>query len=77
MDFINKLLPHSWQNNFKELSDRINNSLRGYVTGVLSIMFLVFITQSIGLSIAGLESPLVFALFCALTDVIPYFGPYI
>lgn len=74
---INKLLPHSWQNNFKELSDRINNSLRGYVTGVLSIMFLVFITQSIGLSIAGLESPLVFALFCALTDVIPYFGPYI
>lgn len=74
---INNLLPNSWQNNFKELSYRINNSLRGYVTGVLSIMFLVFITQSIGLSIAGLESPLVFALFCALTDIIPYFGPYI
>ena len=24
-----------------------------------------------------LKAPLIFALFCALTDVIPYFGPYI
>ena len=40
-------------------------------------MLLVFITQSIGLTLAGLQAPLIFALFCALTDVIPYFGPYI
>ena len=40
-------------------------------------MFLVFVTQSIGLTIAGLKAPLLFAMFCALTDVIPYFGPYI
>ena len=40
-------------------------------------MFLVFITQSIGLTIAGLEAPILFALFCAVTDIIPYFGPYI
>jgi hypothetical protein len=40
-------------------------------------MLLVFITQSIGLSLTGLKAPLVFALFCALMDIIPYFGPYI
>ena len=40
-------------------------------------MVLVFITQSIGLTIAGLEAPILFALFCAVTDIIPYFGPYI
>ena len=40
-------------------------------------MILIFITQSIGLTLAGLQAPLIFALFCALTDVIPYFGPYI
>lgn len=74
---IINVLPNSWRNNAKELGERINHSLREYVIGVLSIMFLVFITQSIGLSIAGLKSPLVFALFCALTDIIPYFGPYI
>ena len=40
-------------------------------------MAIVFVTQSIGLTLAGLKAPLIFALFCALTDVIPYFGPYI
>ncbi len=76
-DTIINILPKSWRENVKELSVRINHSLREYVIGVLLIMSLVFITQSIGLSIAGLKSPLVFALFCAITDIIPYFGPYI
>ena len=40
-------------------------------------MTLVFITQGVGLTIAGIQAPLVFAFFCALTDIIPYFGPYI
>ena len=40
-------------------------------------MVLVFITQLIGFSIIGLEAPIIFAIFCALTDIIPYFGPYI
>ena len=37
----------------------------------------MFLTQCVGLTIAGLEAPIIFALFCALTDIIPYFGPYI
>ena len=40
-------------------------------------MLLVFITQCIGLTLAGIEAPILFALFCAVTDIIPYFGPYI
>lgn len=71
------VMPKNWRGNAQELMVRVNNSLRGYVQGVLIIMFLVFITQSIGLTLAGLKAPLVFALFCAITDVIPYFGPYI
>lgn len=70
-------LPISWRKNYCELGSRINSSLRDYVQGILLIMFLVFITQSIGLTIAGLRAPLIFALFCAITDIIPYFGPYI
>ena len=58
-------------------TNRINTSLRSYVQGVLLVMLLVFITQSIGLTIAGLKAPILFALFCAVTDIIPYFGPYI
>lgn len=74
---IDNLLPRSWREGYFDLRNRINDSLRSYVQGLFSVMFLVFITQSIGLTIAGLKAPLLFALFCALTDVIPYFGPYI
>ena len=74
---ITNLVPKTWRKHYKELGTRLNNSLRSYVQGLLAIMALVFITQSIGLTLVGLKAPLIFALFCALTDVIPYFGPYI
>lgn len=74
---IKNSMPNSWKENYEELMKRINTTLRGYVGGVLLIMLLVFITQSIGLTLAGLKAPLIFALFCALTDIIPYFGPWI
>jgi len=76
-DQISNLIPISWRENYKELITRINTSLRSYVQGVLLIMLLVFITQCIGLTLAGMEAPILFALFCAVTDIIPYFGPYI
>lgn len=74
---IENVLPKAWKKTYKELGERLNDSLRDYIQGLLLIMLLVFVTQSIGLTLAGLKAPLIFALFCALTDVIPYFGPYI
>jgi predicted PurR-regulated permease PerM len=74
---IYNILPVSWKDDYKELTHRINTSLRGYVQGVLMVMLLVFATQSVGLTIAGMEAPILFAMFCAVTDIIPYFGPYI
>lgn len=70
-------IPSNWHDNTNDLMQRINGKLRNYVQGVLLIMFLVFITQSIGFSLAGLSAPFLFALFCAITDVIPYIGPWI
>ena len=71
------LIPFKWRNGYHDLTYRLNNQLRKYIQGVLLVMLLVFITQGIGLTLAGLEAPLIFALFCAITDIIPYFGPYI
>ena len=48
-DFIFNLLPESIKYGYKDLTNRINTSLRSYVQGVLLVMVLVFITQSIGL----------------------------
>ena len=74
---IPNMLPVKWRSGYQDLTGRINSSLRSYVQGVMLVMFLVFVTQSIGLTIAGLKAPLLFAMFCAITDIIPYFGPYI
>ena len=74
---LENFLPVGWRNGYNELTNRLNNQLRKYIQGVFLVMLLVFITQTIGLTLAGLEAPLIFALFCALTDIIPYFGPYI
>lgn len=72
-----ELVPKRYYDDTVDLLSRINHSLREYVMGVLIVMTLVFVTQSICLTLAGLEAPLIFALFCAVTDIIPYFGPYI
>ena len=72
-----QLMPTDWKDGYSELTHRINTSLRSYVQGVLIVMLLVFLTQSIGLTLAGMQAPILFALFCAVTDIIPYFGPYI
>ena len=74
---IKEKISKKWLPYYEELLEKINTTLRSYVGGVLLIMLLVFITQAIGFSLAGLKAPLVFALFCALTDIIPYFGPWI
>lgn len=80
-DKVNKkileIAPKKYIDDLKDLGNRINHSLREYVMGVFIVMTLVFVTQSICLTLAGLEAPLIFALFCAVTDIIPYFGPYI
>ncbi len=60
-----------------ELLDKLNVNLKSYVHGTLLIMLILFTIQSIGLTLAGMKAPLVFGLFCAITNVIPYFGPYI
>ena len=70
-------LPKRWRKGAVELTVRLNDSLRSYVQGLLLILSLLFITQAIGLTLSGIQAPLVFAFFCALTDIIPYFGPYI
>lgn len=74
---IYSLIPKKYHDNAKDLIRRINSSLRSYLQGVLVVMLLVFVSQAIGLTLAGLKAPLIFALFCAITDIIPYFGPWI
>lgn len=74
--FIN-MLPKKAREDARNLMDVSNKTLVSYIQGMLCTMTLVFIGNSIGFSIAGLEASILFALFCGVTNVIPYVGPYI
>ena len=76
-DIIVPFVPKRIRESVKLLMDKINNSLRKYVEGTLMLACLVFLLSSLGFVISGLKAPLLFGLFCGLTDVIPYLGPYI
>ncbi len=71
------LVPKKYRKDTRDLVDRLNGNLRSYVSGTFKIMFILFVFQSVALGIAGLKAPMVFGLFCSVTNVIPYVGPYI
>ncbi len=71
------LFPKKIQRNTNELIYEVNHSLRKFVMGALVDSVLIFVVSSIGFVIIGLKAPFLFSLFCALTNIIPYAGPYI
>ena len=75
--YLRSLVPSKYRKDTFELFDRLNKNLKSYVQGTFLIMGILFVFQSIALALAGLKAPMVFGLFCAITDIIPYIGPYI
>ena len=71
------LLPKKYQNDTRELLYKINDSLRRFINGALIDCFFIFVISSIVFAIIGLRAPLLFGLFCGITNIIPYAGPYI
>ena len=72
-----KLLPPKNQKEVTTLVNDIGTELRKYVNGTLFVAFMVFVGDSIGFALVGLKAPILFALLCGITDLIPYIGPYI
>ena len=70
-------IPKKYRKTTLKLFDEINGSLRCYVKGAVLDCTLIFVLSSIGLWAVGLKAPALFGLFCGLTNIIPYAGPYI
>lgn len=71
------LFPKNHQKDADTLITNISTEVRKCVNGTLTVASMVFVGDSIGFAIIGLQSPLLFGLFCGITDLIPYIGPYI
>lgn len=71
------LLPKRYRREVKNVLTTLNRPLKRFVNGSLIDCSVIFLISAIGFSIIGLKSPLLFAVFCAITNIIPYVGPYI
>ena len=77
IDTLYTLIPKKYRSETKRCLSAVNKPLKRFVNGALLDCTVVFVITAIGFSFLGLKAPLLFALFCALTNVIPYAGPYI
>lgn len=74
--FLN-LLPERKRFEAQVLLNNIGGEVRKSVNGTLLVATMVFVCDSIGFVVIGLQAPILFGLFCGITDLIPYVGPYI
>lgn len=74
---LSAFIPFKHKSDMKKLLDDLNEMARDYVSGTLFTSLIVAFLTFLGLVISGVGSPLLFAIFCGITNIIPYFGPYI
>ena len=74
---IFNFIPEKNRIEIRNLLHKISSTLYNFLRGVLIDATLIFVICSVVFTILGLKSPLLFALFCAVTNIIPYIGPYI
>lgn len=71
------ILPKKIKSDAECLLTNISKILYKFVNGTLLVSLILFVVSIIGFEIIGLDAPVLFAFFCAVTNIIPYVGPYI
>ena len=71
------ILPRKIKQEAEYLLGEISVVMHKFVNGTLLISLILFVVSIIGFSIIGLNAPVLFAFFCAITNLIPYIGPYL
>lgn len=74
---VTLLFPKSKRDTFNELLSDLDDCLHDYINGTVIVSAILFVVSLIGFAIIGLKAPVLFALFCVITNLIPYIGPYI
>lgn len=71
------MVPKKIKPTVDELTNKMDNSLKNFVQGTLLTSTIIFFSSTIGFWLIGLKSPIFFGFFVAITNIIPYIGPYI
>lgn len=71
------LIPKKHQSESKLLLKVLDFKLLNFVKGTLLSSSILMMMNIIGFALVGLKAPILFGIFCGITNVIPYIGPYI
>lgn len=74
---IVKTIPLSNRSELLQLWEEIDTVLTKFIRGHLTVAFIVGAGTAVGLSIIGMDYPLLLGIITGLTNIIPYFGPII
>ena len=71
------LIPKKYHKDIISLTTKLNDAFKKFIQGTLLISLIIAILSTIGYSIVGLSTPLLFGIICGITNIIPYIGPWI
>ena len=74
---LKSLIPTKYKKEIWNILSRINYILNKFIRGTIYSSLIIFVCTLTGLLILKVPAAIVLALFCAVTNVIPYLGPYI
>lgn len=77
VNFIFNKLPLKNKKKKRILLKQINERLYSYLKGTILLTIIIFILSIISFKIVNLKSYIFFSFYNAITNVIPYIGPYI
>lgn len=76
-EHFTSIVPKKFRADAEHLLTSVSEVLSKFVNGTLLVSLMLFVISVIGFEIIGLNAAVLFAFFCAVTNIIPYVGPYI
>ncbi len=77
IEFIKRAFPENDQDKVQTVIHKVKRVVQNYIVGMLIVIVILAVLNSIALFSFGLRHALLFAVFAALLNVIPFLGPFI
>lgn len=75
--FLRALIPLKYKRISLEYLRKMSTNMRAYIKGTLIDTLILFLASSILYFVIGLDYPIMLGFFSAITNIIPFVGPYI
>lgn len=75
--FLRSIIPKKYKRITLEYIRKLSFNMRFFIKGTLLDTFILFVISSILYALIGLKYPIMLAFFSAITNIIPFIGPYI